>query len=205
MAIDEWKVKYQDLKQKFLSATDVAYRLGYEQGSKETQMEMQAQQMQQQMEQQMAMQQQMQQGGGMPPVDEQGNPIDPSQMSPEEQQMLAEQQQGGMPMEEGDGEGAAPEINPEVSAQLDEKIAELESLVAKGESRPSVKEIRKTLGEIKDLRKSQHEKAQKKAQKTISAQKAFVDAILSKWSDETKSLTDELEETILKEGIELED
>jgi hypothetical protein len=187
MSTNEWKIKYMDLKQKFLDATDTAYRLGYEQGAKEMQMDMQAQQAQQAMQQaQMAQQSAM--GGGQPPVDEQGNPIPEEEMQP------------GM---EG-GEEMPPEADPEVSQQLDDHINELESLVAKGE-KPTIKDMRKVVENLVTLRKSQKQKWQGKIKKEATVQKKFVDGILAKWAEESKDVTEELADQIKKEGLKLED
>lgn len=196
MSTNEWKIKYFDLKQKFLDATDTAYRLGYEQGAKETQMEMQAQQMAEQQAQQAAMQGAagVDQNGN--PVDEMGNPIDPNQMPPE--------MQGQDPAMQEGGEELPPDVDPEVSQQLDDHINELESLVAKGE-KPSIKDMRKVVEGLSTLRKSQKQKWKKNVEKRSSAQKSLVDSILAKWDKESKDVTEDLEDQILKEGLKIEE
>ena len=179
-----------DLKQKFMDATDTAYRLGYEQGAKETQMEMQAQQMAEQQAQQAAMQGAAgvdEQGN---PVDEMGNPIDPNQMPQDGQEQM--------------GDEMPADVDPEVSAQLDDHINELESLVAKGE-KPSIKDMRKVVEGLSTLRKSQKQKLNKKIEKRTSAQKNLVDNILAKWEKDSKDATEDLEKQILKDGLKLED
>lgn len=194
MSANEWKVKYYELKNKWMDSVDRAYRLGFEQGAKETQMEMQAQQMQQQMEMQAAMQAQ-QQGA---PVDEQGNPIPPEELPPEMQEAMA--------AEQGGEEGFVPppeDVDPEKAQELDAYIQELESLVAKGE-KPSIKDMRKAVESISEIRKSQKNKWVKKVKKDTSAQKKIVDGILAKWDEESKDLTEELEESIKKQGLEIE-
>lgn len=195
MSTNEWKIKYFDLKQKFLDATDTAYRLGYEQGAKDTQIEMQAQQMAQQQAQQAAMQDGavgVDENGN--PVDEMGNPVDPNQMSPEMQDQA---------MQEG-GEELPPDVDPEVSQQLDNHINELESLVSKGE-KPKVTDLRKVVDGLVSLRKSQKQKWKKNVEKRSSAQKSLVDGILAKWEKESKDVTKDLEDQILKEGLKIED
>lgn len=188
MSTNEWKVKYFDLKQKFMDATDTAYRLGYEQGAKEIQMEMQAQQMAEQQAQQAAMQAGAAGVDEMGnPVDEMGNPIDPNQMSPEGQE-------GEIP----------PDVDPEVSQQLDDHINELESLVAKGE-KPSVVDLRKAVQSLSKVRKSQKDQWGKQTKKKTSIQKSFVDNMLAKWEKESKDATADLEEQILKDGLKIED
>jgi len=171
----DYKTKYLDIRSKLIRATDAAYRLGYEEGMKE------GQQAAQQQQQEMAMQQQamMQQGMG----GEAG-----AEMSPEEQAMMEEQmaQEGGAPEEISEAEGS----------ELDESIAELESLVAKGE-KPKVTDIRKAVLALTSLRKSQKQKVNEQ-KATSSAQRRVVSGLLKKWEEETKSEYQDLE-TIIKE------
>lgn len=194
MSANEWKIKYYELKNKWISSIDESYRLGYEQGAKETQMEIQAQQMAEQQAMEAAMQQQAMMGGA--PVDESGQPIPPDQMPPEMMGEMPPGEEGFVPPPE--------EVDPEKAAELDAYLGELEQMVAKGE-KPSIKDLRKTIENISGIRKSQKEKWTKKVEKTTSAQKEFVDGILAKWSKDEKDLTKDLEDTIKKQGIKLED
>jgi len=186
MAAD-YKTKYLDLRSKFLESSDVAYRLGYGDGLKEG---AQAAQQQAQMEEQQA--QMMAAQGGMPPGAEGGMP---------------EQ----MPGEEGATDMAAPQSGPEDDAgmgegeasELDSHIGELENLVAKGE-KPSVLDMRKAVEKISSMRKSQ-KTIKEKGERNSTAQKRVVNNILKKWENETKDVTDGLEDILKTHGIKLED
>jgi len=189
MAGVDYKTKYLDMRSKFKDSCESYYKMGYEEGMKEAQMQAQAEAQQQQQEEQM-----MQQG-----IDpETGQPIEP-QIDPETGQPIDPAMQGQ--------EMSPEEMGEEAGTELDQQIGELESLVSKGE-KPKVTDIRKIVREIADLRKS-HKNALKSNHKevTVSEQKNLVNGILKKWETEanTKSVTDNLEEIILKEGIKLEE
>lgn len=98
-----YKMKYMDLKAKFMSSVDAAYRLGYEQGMQEGQMQAAAEAQAMQAEQQAAAQ-------------GQGNPEASGQ----------DQEQEEAPQEENINE------NPSGS-ELDKHIEELESMLGKSE------------------------------------------------------------------------
>lgn len=192
MAVD-YKQKYQDLRSKFAKTTERYYRTGYETGMKEGQMAAQQEQMQQQQQQEM-----MEQGidpetgqpmEGGPQIDpETGEPIEGGgeQMDPA---MMGEE---GMEGEEG-------------GTELDQHINELESLVAKGE-KPKVTDLRKAINALSDLRKSKKNQLKSNHKEvTVSKQKGLVDDMLKKWETESKkSVMDDLEEIVNKEGIKLD-
>jgi len=195
MAGVDYKIKYLDLRSKFMKTAERMYRLGKEDGLKEGQMQAQQQQMQQQAEME-AMQAQAGMGGE-PQIDPQtGEPIPPQEgmdpgmeeaMSPDE---MAQMQEEGMDQEQG--------------SELDQRINELESLVAKGE-KPKVTDLRKAVIELAELRKSQKQMKSNHKKVTSSKQKGLVDSILKKWEAEAnkESQTKELEKIIQSEGIEI--
>jgi hypothetical protein len=198
-----YKQKYLDLKQKYLNDIDLMYRLGYEAGAKQAQQEAMQQQMQmqqQQAQQQAAMMQQAQQGGqpgmGQPGMEEQPPGMEQEGM-PMEGQVPGQEMP---PMEQG-----APEMGMEGQApgELDDKIAELESLLSKGE-KPKILDLRKAVQALSDARKAQFKKTNQASKKVESAQRSLVKGILQKWSSETKTVSDDLEKILADEGIKLE-
>ena len=178
MSID-YKTKYLDIRKKLLSATDVAYRCAFEEGlrkgAQQAQMEQMQMQIEQMAQQQMAQQQAMM-GGGAPGAEGEAPPQE--EMSPEEQQAMEEQ---GMAPE---GE-AEQEMPPEQSSELDAGIAELEGLVSKGE-KPKVRDIRKVVDRLSDIRKAARIKNDNKAKQNNNAQTQFVKNIINKWEKDTK-------------------
>lgn len=189
MAKDSYKAKYHEIRSKLISATDVAYRLGYEQGLKEG--EQAAQRVQEQ--EQMAMEQAALAGQGMPGeagmeggIDAAAGASDPEQSPTEEAIDDAEMMnaaQGG--------------------TELDQHIDELESLVAKGE-KPKVTDIRKAVEALSSVRKSYKEKTKKRQKKVVSAQKQFVDNILKSWDTEQKEVAENLEDIIKEHGLKID-
>ena len=184
----DYKSKYLDIRAKFLEASDVAYRLGFENGMKEGEQVAQ----QQAMAEQQAMEQAAAQGA-MPGMEGEMPPGMEGEMPPEEMGMEPGMEPGAEGMEEEGG-----------GSDLDSGIEELSSLVAKGE-KPSVISMRKAVGKINDLRKSQKDKWRKKTEKTTSAQKKIVDGVLKKWEDESKDVTGNLENILKEHGVNLED
>jgi len=187
----DWKKKYMDIRGQFLEVKDVAFRLGYEQGMKDSQMQQMQQQMQQQAAQEAAMMGQQ--------VDENGQPIDPSQ-DPNAQDPNAQ----GAPMEEGQEMSGEEMPTEEGQSELDQHINELASLVQKGE-KPSVIDMRKAVEAIAILRKTQKERAFKdNSTKVISAQKTLVNSILDKWAKESSSAGSGIDKLIEDSGLNIE-
>ncbi len=136
-----YKQKYQELKSKFMSSVDMAFRLGFEEGAKQAQQDTMMQQAQQQMQQAQDMQNKaaLAQNGGMPGQEEQAGP----EGAPD-----APAAQPGMPGQD------QPNVDNAASAgsELDEHISKLESMVNKSEI--SSDDLKKYLVELKDLQKS---------------------------------------------------
>lgn len=119
-----WKDKYLDLKSKFMESVDQAFRLGYEQGAQQAAQDQMAMQQQQEAELQ-------QQAGGVV-----NNEPGQEQMS----QPNAEQQ-------------IQPDSQNPAGSELDQHIAKLESMVAKGEVSPE--DLKKSLEDFKTIRKAE--------------------------------------------------
>lgn len=197
-----YKQKYMSLKQRYQTDLDAAFRLGYEQGAQQAQIEAQMQQMQMQQQQMAAQQQaamQAQMGG-------QAGAEGGREMSPEEQAMM-EAQGGGeqIPPEAMGAEGGQGQPMPEEMAEqgeLDTKIAELEGLLSKGE-KPKILDLRKVVTELSSIRKNQIESLTKKSNKIETKQRSVVKNILKKWSEESKSVTQDLDKILETEGLKL--
>ena len=192
MSLD-YKHKYQEILQKFLTATDTLYRIGFEEGLKEGRNQAMQQQMAMQQQQMAAMQQQGGMMGGQPPMEGGGQP-----MSPEEEQAMMEaqaaQEQGGMPQDMMYDEGM------EQGSELDAKVAELEALLQKGE-KPSYVALRKVVAEINEIRKSRT----KKQEKIVTAQRKVVEGLLKKWEADVKeNVNTDIEKMIREEGLKLD-
>lgn len=139
---NNYKAKYMQLKAKFMSSVDTAFRLGFEQGG-------QAAQQQQMMQQQAEQQQLEQQQSGM-----QAEPGDPSQE--------VNEQAPGMPGQVAQsGQDQDPSSAHPQGSELDQHIAQLEGMLGKGElSEPGMEALSKAVQDLKALQKNlkfQHE------------------------------------------------
>lgn len=135
-----YKMKYQELKLRFMNSVDMSFRLGYEQGIKDSQVDQlnQAQQSQEDSENaQMQSQGQSQPGEGGDQPDQDG----------EQEQNPASAHPGG--------------------SELDQHITKLEGMLGKSElSGPSLEDLKKSLAGLKSYKMSID---MKKAEKTINA------------------------------------
>lgn len=196
----DYKQKYQELKQRFMNAVDVAWRDGYEHGAKDAQTE------QAQMDQQnaMAMDQAAMaaQAGGQP-----GQEGQEGAENPEEQA----QPPGS---EHPDG------------SELDQHIQKLESMLGKNEFQESdVSDLKKTLNEIKlyqgqialtksleSIKKAKMRKPffvapKAKAnlpenhKKTLTKQEETVAKMMKSWEEEEKRAAKDIKNILNVEGL----
>lgn len=133
-----YKLKYQQLKMKYMNSVDTSFRLGYEAGMKDAQADALAQQAQQQ--------------AGV-------DPNNPEGMEGEEGQPGEEGQEG---MEGEQGAEAAPVQGTE----LDQHIGQLESMVGGGKD-VKPEEIKKSLEKIKAFKMASDMRTNMKAIKNI--------------------------------------
>lgn len=196
----DYKMKYKEMKAKMLESIDVSYRLGYEQGYKEATQEAQQAQMQQQM-QQAQMMQQAAMGGQQDPNAMVAQEASPDQQAEAMGQEMSPEMQGGMPMQ-GQEMGPEEELEGSQANELDQYLAELESMVSKGQ-KPSVIDLRKAVTTISNIRKIQKEKMRSNKQQVISAQKSIVDNLIKKWTVKTEETSEDIEKLIREKGIEI--
>jgi hypothetical protein len=157
MAEIDYKKRYDDLKIKFLRSTDIAWRQGYQQGMKDAQLDVLRQS-----------QAQAAANPGMPQAMAGGPGGDPNAqgISPDAEGVQS------MPNDLQPQEGAAGEGGDE----MDQSIAELESLVNKSEN-PS---LMKALVALKSLPRKQT--------KTHTSHGQVVSDILDKWDNKDKKV-----------------
>ena len=178
MAVD-YKQKYEQMREKMISTTDVAYRLGYEEGLKTGEQNAQAEQIAQQQQAEMMAAQQ--------------------QIDPETGEVI----EGGMPGEEMGGEmspQAAGEedmsgIDEEGGSELDSAVSELEGLVQKGE-KPTVLSMRSAVEKLADIRKSQKNQVKKIADKSTAKQSEFINGLIKKWENDAKDIDKGLDDIL---------
>ena len=170
-----WKMKYTELKSKYMNAVDMAYRLGVEEGLKQGQLDS----ANQQLAEASAQQQDQAAGGGDPgmgggaggqlPGGKQNNnsaPGTPDQGAGNDKSGAASVQPtptGGQPAVAPMKESEHPE-----GTELDQHIAKLESMIAKSEDL-DINDLKGAINDLKSLQKSQKEQLElKKSQMAIS-------------------------------------
>lgn len=188
-----YKVKYEQLKLKFMSSMDMAYRLGFEDGAKDAQMTQMAEQ--QQAQEQAAQAAANGFGGDGEGGDEEGGdgeaPGAPGQPDQDDEEGGEQPEIGGAsaPGMEGegtkqddgteglDGSDADPDAPPVEGSELEGHISELEQMMM-GKTEVSVEALKKSLAGIKafkqarDLHKSM--KAIKEIGKSLNKKKKAV-------------------------------
>lgn len=172
----DYKKKYLDLRSKFVSSLDVAYRLGYDQATKDATVQQAQMQMQQA---QMQMQQAAQQQGMM------------SQLSG------VAGQEGGQPMPEDvqGQEGAQPSGD-----EIDDYIAQIEELVNKTENVPE--DLKKAIEGIKVVKTkpnfslSYKHNLPEHQKKVLTKQEEIVESLMKKWDEEAKSTANDIIRTV---------
>jgi hypothetical protein len=199
----KFEEKYKNLKSKFMESVDLAFRLGFEQGQQKAAQDQMAQQ-QQQAEMEAAQQAQMQ--GGQP-----------GQPGEEGQDQQAQPGQEGPP-----GAGAPPQENP-MGSELDQHLNELEGMLGKSEL--STDDLKKTIGQIKQLRelKKSHEAIKgiglalhtpafkvsqqathnltNTAKQSLHIQQKIVEDVFKSWDEEEKRTVKEIGSTLEVEGL----
>jgi hypothetical protein len=163
----DYKKKYQELRAKYISSMDVAFRMGYQQGQQDAAMEQMQQQLAQQQQQLMQTQQMMQ--------------------TQPQQQPGAE-----MPTEEPPAGEQAPQQNEEMAQNpqaqgepVDAYINELEQLVSKSDVSPA--DLKKSIDKLKKSSEkslSFRVNLPEASKKAVTMQQHIVDGILKKWESE---------------------
>ena len=201
-----WKLKYQELKAKFMDSVDMAFKLGFEAGVQQSEKDQMMQQQQMQAEQEALM---MQNANGQPP------------------------QEGGMP---GEGAPQDPNQQPQpgsenpAGSELDQHIAKLESMLGKSElgdtelkgmiaalkkSKDSIafaSEMKKSAQAIPAIAKALHKPAFKigqqashnldaNAKTAVTMQHKIVNGIMEKWEKESTKAAKEITNVISVEGL----
>ena len=164
-----WKMKYTELKYKYMSAVDMAFRLGVEEGMKQGQLDSANQQLAQAQEQAAG----AAAGGGAP-----GAGGDPSMGQGAGGQLPGGKMNNngapGVPDTGGVDKSGAASVQPNpvsenpAGSELDQHIAKLESMIAKSEQF-DINDLKGTINDLKSLQKSHKEQLElRKSQMAIS-------------------------------------
>jgi hypothetical protein len=152
MTDTNWKLKYQELKSKYMNSVDVAFRLGVEEGMKQSSLDNANQQLQQaQIDKQ-----NMPSGSG-----EDGKPNNNGAVGTPDQGVGADK--SGAPSIQPETPEAVPmqESEHPEGTELDQHIAKLEGMIAKSEEL-NVNDLKKTIDDLKSLQKYHKEQTELK-------------------------------------------
>lgn len=206
----DYRKKYQDLRGRFISSMDAAFRMGYEQGSNDANQAAMQQQMQMQAQQMQAQQAAAQ--GNAP-----GTPSPGEAFGQEEQGIGSSEGQPQPGQGPGEPVGAPGQ---DMGTELDQHIGELESLVTKSEISPE--ELKKSLEKLKILRWSNQFKKNLKplnkslthkfpslaaanltaeAKREVSMQERIISDMMAKWEKEAKQASGEIMSAIGTEPL----
>ena len=204
MALD-YKQKYLDIKAKFISSMDTAYRIGYEQGQKDNQLQQLQQQQEMQQQQMAAMQQQM-----MGMQQQQPGQEDPSAMNPEDQAAQFEDAQNQEMVDNGVSELEAgiaelsellgkSESDKAAAAPLLESLAKSLKTINTGrqaqelkKNLESIKKIAKSADTTKKLSISFDKNAKTHQKQALNMQQRIVSGIMEKWEKEEEEASKDI-------------
>jgi hypothetical protein len=186
MALD-YKHKYDQLKNTFLSSVQTSYKLGFEAGLNQAQLQNAQQQASDAQAQLQALQNPQQ-------VDANGQPIQNQPGQPASEQSGQISGQNGPVSGQPSQMGQQPAMDEGQGTELDTHINELEGLISKGQ-KPSLPELRQKLEQIQDLRKSQRQ-SKPQAKKVESTQAKLLKNILDGWKQEAPKISNSIADII---------
>lgn len=205
----DYKMKYKELRSRFVSSLDVSFRLGYQKGQQDGQMQQMQQQQEQQQAQMQQMQQQMQQSmmnqqapqSDQPPMGmEQGASDFEAQSGDEQQQSVSELEQGIQELEELLNKNEVDALS--VKSMLNLLNGSLNKLKQSGSLKKS--EHLKRMNDSKEIFKqsaiSHNKSIQAKTEESHTIQKKIVSDILKKWENEEREAANDILKTIRVEG-----
>lgn len=188
-----WKSKYTELKAKYMSDVDTAYRLGIEQGA----VMAQQQQMQEQQAQEQAMAEQQAQGQ----PGQEGAPQEGGEQAPaSEHPQGSELDQHIATLE---GMMGKAELTPEDLKTMKKSFDDLKFGIEMKKSDRAVKSIAKSLkSPVKaPMRKSAESNLSDKQKSALSMQEKIVSDIMSQWDQQETNLTKSISDIIAGAGL----
>lgn len=186
-----YKLKYNELKLRFISALDVSFRTGYEAGSQAAQIEAQQQQMQMQADQAAQAQQQPGQPGEEQPEDGQEQPQD--QQHPEGSELQRH-------IDELESMVKKSEITP---MDLKKSLDSLKAYKSNMDLNKSLANIRKIKMPRTPLvlSKTAAHNMPEASQKALTAQETLVSEIMTEWGKQEAKASKSIFETLAEEGL----
>lgn len=181
MKNQDYKLKYEDLKLKFMDAVDVSFRLGFEQG---------AQQAQVQQAQQQAQEAQMQQG-------EQPGQQDPNGPgSPDSSGSEMDQHISTLESMVNKQDANSPEF-----ANMKKTLDSMKSLVEMKKSEKAISAIAKAMKPKFTIGKGANKNLSEHGKKALNDQEKIVDDLMKSFAEEEKKASEAIVRTLSLENL----
>ena len=188
MKNQDYKIKYEDLKLKFMDAVDVSFRLGYEQGAQQAQMQQAQQQAQDaQMQMQQAQQMQMQQPGQEDP----NNPGSPDSSGSEMDQYI-----NTLESMVNQQDPNSPE-----TAKMVKAINEMKSLIEMKKSEKIINSIAKAMKPKFTIGKGANKNLSEHGKKALNDQEKIVEDLMKSFAEEEKKASEAIVKTLNFENL----
>jgi len=191
MKNQDYKLKYEDLKLKFMDAVDVSFRLGFEQGAQQAQV----QQAQQQAQEAQMQQQQMaqMQGQGQPGQEQQdpNNPAGPDSSGSEMDQHISTL------------ESMVNKQDPASAGYADMKktLDSMKSLVEMKKAENAISGIAKAMKPKFTIGKGANKNLSEHGKKALNDQEKIVEALMKSFQDEETKASETIIKTLNFENL----
>lgn len=190
-----YKIKYQELKMKFMNSVDTAFRLGYEQGMKDSQL--------QEMQNQQAQAQEAMSAQNGAPGSEESAPEGEQPGSEENEQEHPNGSELDQHIAKLEGMLGKSEFSPETQEELKKSISEIKSYKTQidlKKSMKSIKTIGKNINQFK-LGKTANHNLPEKAKRALNTQEQIVSSIMKSWDEQEKKVSEEIKKVLELESI----
>jgi RNA-binding protein YhbY len=190
MKNQDYKLKYEDLKLKFMDAVDVSFRLGFEQGAQQAQVQQAQQQAQEAQMQQQQMEQMQQQGQGQPGQD----PNSPA--SPDSSGSEMDQHIGTLESMVNQQDQSSPGF-----ADMKKTLDSMKALVEMKKSEKAISAIAKAMKPKFTLGKGANKNLSEHGKKALNDQEKIVDDLMKSFAEEEKKASEAIVKTLNFENL----
>lgn len=188
MKNQDYKLKYEDLKLKFMDAVDVSFRLGFEQGAQQAQVQ-QAQQQAQEAQMQQQQMEQMQQGGQ--PGQDPNSPGSPDSSGSEMDQHISTLE--SMVNKQ--------DANSPGFADMKKTLDSMKNLVEMKKSEKAISAIAKAMKPKFTVGKGANKNLSEHGKKALNDQEKIVEDLMKSFAEEEKKASEAIVKTLSLENL----
>lgn len=190
MKNQDYKLKYEDLKLKFMDAVDVSFRLGFEQGAQQAQVQ-QAQQQAQEAQMQQQQMEQMQQGGGQPGQQDPNSPAAPDSSGSEMDQHI-----NTLESMVNKQDASSPQY-----ADMKKTLDSMKNLVEMKKSENAISAIAKAMKPKFAIGKGANKNLSEHGKKALNDQEKIVSDLMKSFAEEEKKASEAIVHTLSLENL----